>query len=576
MLATQINHVVTQQGLKENTLLQVDDFMRNEIQGRIVIILLKVKVLGQLSERLGDPQGIDELLKQQGGARAAPAAAAKPLYNSTNAASSQYTAPSNNSYAAPTPVPSGSPNSNPYGQRSNSTAPIVRATPAGGDAITPIAGLNMYHSRWTIRARVTTKSDIRTWSNAKGEGQLFSVELLDNSGADIKGTFFREGVDKYYNMLQTNKVYKITGGKLKIANPQWNTCKSQFEVAFDANTEIHEDADNSIGQATYQFTSIADIVGLEDKTTCDVLGIVQSVGDVAHITSRKTGQELSKCDVTLVDQSNAAITLTLWREQANNAPTQLANQPVVALRKARVSDYGGKSLGVGGSMEVNPSVEEARALLAWWTSGGNAAGGRTSLTSAGGGGSKPALADVKSVVSIKEENLGHSEKPDYISFKGTLSFIKKDREGGAWYPACPNADEPCKNRYKVTNTTDGQWQCDKCHRTYPEPTRRWIFSGVVEDPSGSTWVSFFNEQAESMLNCKADEAYAKVMEQGGFDSNAYENVFCDAQYTEWVFRARVKSEIVQEESRVKTSIANMWPVDYAAEAKAMLAEIETF
>lgn len=35
--------------------------------------------------------------------------------------------------------------------------------------------------RWTIRARVTRKAPIRTWSNSKGEGRLFSVDLLDES-----------------------------------------------------------------------------------------------------------------------------------------------------------------------------------------------------------------------------------------------------------------------------------------------------------------------------------------------------------------------------------------------------------
>lgn len=35
--------------------------------------------------------------------------------------------------------------------------------------------------RWTIRARVTNKSQIRTWSNSRGEGKLFSLELVDES-----------------------------------------------------------------------------------------------------------------------------------------------------------------------------------------------------------------------------------------------------------------------------------------------------------------------------------------------------------------------------------------------------------
>ena len=65
-----------------------------------------------------------------------------------------------------------------------SSAPIVR-TSGTGQPITPISGLNMYSNRWTIRAKVSGKSDIKTWSNAKGEGSLFSMELLDSSGVDV-------------------------------------------------------------------------------------------------------------------------------------------------------------------------------------------------------------------------------------------------------------------------------------------------------------------------------------------------------------------------------------------------------
>lgn len=55
----------------------------------------------------------------------------------------------------------------------------------------PIASLHPYHSRWTIKARVTAKSDKRTWANAKGEGSLFSVDLLDAQGGQIKATMFK-------------------------------------------------------------------------------------------------------------------------------------------------------------------------------------------------------------------------------------------------------------------------------------------------------------------------------------------------------------------------------------------------
>lgn len=60
--------------------------------------------------------------------------------------------------------------------------------------------------RWVIKARVTNKSAIRTWSNSKGEGKLFSVDFLDESG-EIKATAFRDAVDKFYDMLQVLSCY---------------------------------------------------------------------------------------------------------------------------------------------------------------------------------------------------------------------------------------------------------------------------------------------------------------------------------------------------------------------------------
>lgn len=49
------------------------------------------------------------------------------------------------------------------------------------------------------------KSGIRTWSNSRGEGKLFSLTLLDESG-EIRATAFKDEVDKFYDMIELNKV----------------------------------------------------------------------------------------------------------------------------------------------------------------------------------------------------------------------------------------------------------------------------------------------------------------------------------------------------------------------------------
>src|SRR5688572_26583667 len=70
-----------------------------------------------------------------------------------------------------------------YGAKKEETKPqpqAVASRPAAthaGNNIYPIEGLSPFAHKWTIKARVTSKSDIKTWHKATGEGKLFSVNL---------------------------------------------------------------------------------------------------------------------------------------------------------------------------------------------------------------------------------------------------------------------------------------------------------------------------------------------------------------------------------------------------------------
>lgn len=64
--------------------------------------------------------------------------------------------------------------------------------------------------------RITQKSAMRKWSNSRGEGTLFSIDLLDEEGSEIKGTFFKAEAERWYDELQEGQVYRISGGKIKV------------------------------------------------------------------------------------------------------------------------------------------------------------------------------------------------------------------------------------------------------------------------------------------------------------------------------------------------------------------------
>ena len=52
-----------------------------------------------------------------------------------------------------------------------------------------------------MKVRVTNKSDIRTWSNSRGEGKLFSLDMMDETG-EIRATAFNAECDKFYHMIE--------------------------------------------------------------------------------------------------------------------------------------------------------------------------------------------------------------------------------------------------------------------------------------------------------------------------------------------------------------------------------------
>ena len=573
MLATQLNNLVHTQ-LNKFNIIRLNEFINNEVSGKNIIIILSLDVIDDgPGHKIGEPTDV------YSSAGAAPTNAPRnaggvaPMYNRTNGNTGGGS--NNNPYTSP------GVKGNPYSPSSkrSSNAPIVHqgsaagVSPGGGPRITPIAQLNMYQNRFTIKARVTSKSDVRTWSNAKGEGSLFSVELLDSSGMDIRATMFKEAVERFYSFLEVGKVYTISGGKLKMANPKFNTCKSNFEMTLDMNSEIHlVDDTGDIKVQSFDFVKIGALEQTPENTNVDVIGVVKEIGDVASLTSKKTGQELLKCDVTLADDTGVQVRLTLWGKQAQEARDTLGGNKVVAFRRARVSDFGGKSLS-GGDVHVEPPIPETEELQEWWSSQGSRGGAVKSLSSTGGYGKADSFGDRKSISDIKNQNLGYNnpEKGDYLSFKAHFTFIKKDKEGGAWYTACPNKEEPCKNRCKVTQTTDGNWMCDRCHGTYPECTRKWIFSGTVADDTCSTWISVFDEQAQQLLGVTADEAFAQYENQ-----DSYDGYFGKANHSEWVFKCRVKNETVNDGQRLKTQVVRMDPVDYTSECREMIAALEKF
>ena len=50
------------------------------------------------------------------------------------------------------------------------------------DQYTPIKALSTFNYDWKIKARVSKKNEVKHWKNARSEGDLMNIELIDTNG----------------------------------------------------------------------------------------------------------------------------------------------------------------------------------------------------------------------------------------------------------------------------------------------------------------------------------------------------------------------------------------------------------
>ncbi|KZO95312.1 replication factor-a protein [Calocera viscosa TUFC12733] len=541
MLATQLNHLTEKPegGLAEldkNTVIRLEKFASNSVQNKRLIILLDLTVLGNPGQKIGNPASF-EVAKAESHANAMPAPIAPPVTIQKPAQ----------------PAPGG-------------TRPA--SMPRNGGPIFPIEGLSPYQNKWTIKARVTNKSDIRHWSNQKGEGKLFSVTLMDETG-EIRATAFNAQVDEFYELMQEGKVYFVSKGRIGPAKRQFSNVSNLYEITFERNTEVEPCLDASdVPEVKYQFVTLEGLQDIPKDATCDVIGVVTEVGELGEILAKATGRSVPKREISIVDRSGFSCRLTLWGKSGETF--QAPDQPVIAFKGVRVGDYGGRNLSFQSSsqMSINPDIPDAHQLRGWYDSIGNTQATRSfSSAAVAGAGDRGQFSrsELKTIAQVKDENLGMGEKADFFTTKASVIHVKQENFA---YPACRS--EKCNK--KVVQTTDGRWECVSCGLTFDEPEYRYLLSISVADHTGQAWLSAFNDAGEMLFEMKAGD----LQNLKESDESQFSRVMSDVRSKLYNFSCRARQDNYNDQTKVRYNVSRMTKLDFKTEMKALVENMKAY
>ncbi|XP_078433130.1 replication protein A 1A [Wolffia australiana] len=554
LLAAQLNDRVKSGALQKGAVVQLIEYVCSSIQNAQVIVILNLEIIIAECEIIGSSKHESELYSQNSPTTSKNSSIPKGVSGNWPSASS---APAFNPTVQPSYKPP--PSYKSHGAISKNEAPA---------RIIPISALNPYQGRWAIKARVTSKTDLRRYNNAKGDGKVFSFDLLDADGGEIRATCFNAAADRFFDLIKPGKIYTISKGNVKPAQKNFNHLDHPWEIFLDSSSalDLCPDDDSSIPDQQFTFKKIDQIESAENNSVLDLIGIVAAVGPATTIL-KKNGMETLKRTLSIKDETGKSVELTLWGEICNREGRELEEIvksreefPVLAIKAGRVNDFSGKTVSTVSStlLFINPNLQEAHSLRDWFDSKGNSLGSQSisrDLIPVHLQGDKR-----KTVAHIREEGLGRGEKPDWVSLKATISFIKTD---SFCYPACTLCGK------KVMEGGGGRWCCGNCDKEGEEECDyRYLLQMQVQDHTGITWVTCFQESGEVILGLPAKDLF--LMKNRGDGDGRFAEIFRSCIFEEYLLGLRIKEAVHGDERKVRITVVRAEKVDPSVESRFLL------
>uniref|UniRef100_A0A0R3RPC1 Replication protein A 70 kDa DNA-binding subunit n=1 Tax=Elaeophora elaphi TaxID=1147741 RepID=A0A0R3RPC1_9BILA len=386
--------------------------------------------------------------------------------------------------------------------------------------VTPIKLLTPYCKNWRLCIKVTSVNEANISPIRYIRGQhVFSFLAVDNSGVEIRVSAFGDTAYRTATLICSEQMYYISRASVKMSSRRYSRNQYDMEVVLRPDSEITKCMDRPhilSPKMNFEFVRIHNLQNFID-TEIDVLGAVISVGEMKQLKS-KTGEELQKREIQIVDDSGYYVTINLWGQKAKIFSSE-QYQHVLAAKGLLVRCFQGTiSLVSTASSKLlrSPRFPEADTLQSWYSENK----GKTF---------KPAL--MNQVSSFHEhrwiKQLKFTLNGQFFNLTAMISSIFTEN---AVYKGCLS----CKKKLLVEKDGD-VYICSKCGIC---SDYKYYYTLHMElfDFTGTIHVTAFDDCAQKLLGEQADEV-AKFLK---FDNERYQLPFKKVLFKPFMFRIGVR------------------------------------
>ncbi|GLJ20571.1 hypothetical protein SUGI_0374400 [Cryptomeria japonica] len=208
------------------------------------------------------------------------------------------------------------------------------------------------------------------YNTTKRNGQVFSFDIVDEEGCEVRITFFDEIEKFHYHRVEKGAWYVVSKGFVKDANIVYNKLNNHLEIILTETSVLKWCVpDVAETKKKSQFTPINEVLATSNNTLVDVIDVVVNIGEISVIR-RKDGSTVKKRIVKINDMSTFTIDVNLWGPPSKQLGNDLKNMHasgtfvILAIQNTRVGYFNGKVINISTSttFKINPCILEADTL----------------------------------------------------------------------------------------------------------------------------------------------------------------------------------------------------------------------